>query len=138
MQTRLRLSDHFVIEEFDCNDGTHVPKQAEQACRDMARLVLEPLREKYGPCTINSGYRHSSYNDRVGGARNSQHVYNNTPFSIACDVSFRHGNVDRWKKDGAKLLKKVFGGGGVGRYPRGNFVHFDSRRQVGLVTWEGP
>lgn len=37
--------------------------------------ILDPLREAYGrPVYVNSGYRSSALNKKVGGSKNSQHM----------------------------------------------------------------
>ncbi len=82
MATRKRLSKNFTIEEFDCHDGTHVPAAAIPALEELCEYILEPLRAKYGPCTVMSGYRTRSYNANTrGSARYSQHIYDDTPGS---------------------------------------------------------
>ena len=94
--TRLRLSTHFVIEEFDGHDSkhSHVPKVEIPASRLCVHL-LEPLRAKFGPCTVTSGYRTGEHNDRIpGAAKHSQHIYNHGPSSIAVDVRFASGSVE--------------------------------------------
>jgi uncharacterized protein YcbK (DUF882 family) len=131
MSTRLRLSPHFTVEEFDCHDGTRVPDAAIPALRELCQNVLEPMRAKYGCCTVLSGYRHKAYNASIGGARFSQHIYDDTPGSVATDIRFATGNPVRWAR-GARwrfgaLRRWLRGGrGGVGCYPAQNFVHVDS------------
>ena len=40
----------------------------------LCHMVLQPLRDKFGPIRINSGYRCPELNDAVGGVKNSQHM----------------------------------------------------------------
>jgi hypothetical protein len=47
--TRHRLSKHFVVEEFDCHDGTKVSARDYNGLEYLCRQFLEPLRKKYGP-----------------------------------------------------------------------------------------
>lgn len=66
------LSPHFNRAEFDCHDG-------QIAHPDPALIAaLERLRTICGnkPCRIVSGYRDPAYNRSIGGAYNSQHLYN--------------------------------------------------------------
>lgn len=67
-----RLSPHFRREEFDCKDGTRAKPSPELIRK------LEVLRGLCGgrPLYIVSGFRTASWNARVGGARNSQHLHN--------------------------------------------------------------
>lgn len=74
-QSRMRLSPNFAIEEFDCHDGTRVPAAAVPGLREWCRVWGEPLRARFGPVRITSGYRTARYNASVGGASASYHRY---------------------------------------------------------------
>jgi uncharacterized protein YcbK (DUF882 family) len=130
--TRLRLSPHFCIEEFDCHDGTHVPKAAIPALKELCTLMLEPLRAKYGSCTVNCGYRTASWNARTpGSATHSQHIYDQHPNSVAADVTFSSGGVPQWAASArwrvtTKPEWTKGGRGGVGDYPSACFIHVDN------------
>jgi peptidoglycan hydrolase-like protein with peptidoglycan-binding domain len=39
--------------------------------------ALDAYRQRYGPTKVTSGYRDIKHNQKVGGARNSQHLYGN-------------------------------------------------------------
>lgn len=129
--TRKRLSRHFTIEEFDCRDGTRVPESAIPALKELCEYMLEPLRAKYGSCTVLSGYRHRAYNQSIGGARFSQHIYDDSPGSVAADVRFRRGSVRAWTRSAtwrfaARQVWRRRRRGGVGTYPASGFMHVDS------------
>lgn len=129
--TRHRLSDHFVVEEFDCHDGTRVPTAAYPALEELCKHMLEPLRAKYGACKVLSGYRHEAYNRSIGGARYSQHIYDQGPSSVAADLRFEKGTPASWARSarwrfGAKNVWRRAKRGGVGYYPNSGFVHVDS------------
>lgn len=115
------LSPHFKVQEFHCKDGTHVPKAAVPALKKLCEEVLEPLRERFGPCTVMSGYRPTVYNKRIGGARFSQHIYDLHPATVAADLIFARGRPSEWADAAEPLLQR----GGLGRYP--GFLHVDSR-----------
>lgn len=117
-----RLSRNFRVAEFHCNDGTHVPGAAIPALRRLCREVLQPLREEFGPGTVNSGYRTRSWNRKVGGETNSQHIYDDGPGSVAADVRFARGNSRQWHAAADRLIGN---GGGLGLY--GTFIHCDNR-----------
>ena len=55
--TRCKLSEHFVVEEFDCHDGTKVASREYDGLTALCNIYLEPLRNKYGSVHINSGFR---------------------------------------------------------------------------------
>jgi hypothetical protein len=88
-KTRHRLSKHFVIEEFDCHDGTRVKSREFAGLEYLCRQFLEPLRRQFGACSVHSGYRTRDYNRQIGGAANSFHIYPaHDGNDQAVDVSF--------------------------------------------------
>jgi uncharacterized protein YcbK (DUF882 family) len=135
--TRLRLSEHFLIEEFDCHDGTHVPRVAEPYVINLARRVLEPLRTQFGVVIVHSGYRDLAYNQRIGGARSSFHIYELRHGRYpAADVECGSGSVRDWHTFVDELQHKWSPPhGGLGFYPQGGFVHVDSRPYI--ARWDG-
>jgi hypothetical protein len=127
----LRLSAHFVLAEFHCKDPqrTPVPAAAIPALKRLVDVVLEPMRGKFGTCTVHSGFRTDSKNAQVGGATQSQHLYHRTPNDVAADITFAHGTPQEWAAEGDRLLPQ----GGVGRYK--TFVHVDNR--TSRARWKG-
>jgi uncharacterized protein YcbK (DUF882 family) len=122
----VRLSPHFDTQEFACHDGTPVPRHAYDDLRRLAELYLEPLRERFGPVTILSGYRTPAYNREVGGAPASFHVYSQGRWGAAADVRARRGEPRTWHRYLASLDP-----GGLGLYP--HHVHVDNR--AGHARW---
>ena len=56
--------------------------------------VLQPVREKFGVITVNSGYRSPQLNGKVGGSKTSQHC-----FGEAADfeqLGTPNGEVSTW------------------------------------------
>lgn len=51
----------------------------------LSRIFLQPIRDKFGPVAILSGKRSIQLNDAVGGADNSDHLYES--FSAAVDFT---------------------------------------------------
>ena len=120
------LSQNFVLAEFHCCRGhcakESVPANAVPALRRLVTQVLQPMRDRFGRCTVHSGYRNASHNQHVGGAPQSHHRYDVRPDAPAADVSFVNGSVNEWAAEARRLLGNV---GGVGRYPSSGFVHVD-------------
>jgi uncharacterized protein YcbK (DUF882 family) len=127
-----QLTQHFHSREFDCHDGTPVPRAAIPALKELCEHMLEPLRAKYGPCKILSGYRTRAWNASTpGSARYSQHIYDDTPGSVAADLRFERGTPAQWARSarwrfGFKSVWRRKGRGGVGQYNNAAFVHVDS------------
>jgi Uncharacterized protein conserved in bacteria len=78
----MKLTENFELKEFTRSnnaerlniDNTPNEEQIENLRRLCVR-VLQPLREAYRkPMYINSGYRSSELNKRVGGVATSQHL----------------------------------------------------------------
>ena len=95
------------------------------------------MRTKFGACVVLSGYRHELYNARIGGARHSQHIYEQGFESVAADLRFAKGTpgaVGRRGEDGYGQAR-TGGKGGVGRYDRSGFCHVDNR--LYKADWTG-
>jgi hypothetical protein len=131
-----QLTPNFKATEFYTHDGTPCPMRAEKAMIALCRDFLEPMRKKFGQCIILSGYRHERYNAAIGGARHSQHIYEQSYESVAADIRFRKGTPRTWATE-AKRLRRVNrkGKGGVGLYVRSGFVHVDNRNYT--ADWTG-
>jgi len=135
--TRQRLSKHFVVEEFDCHDGTKVMKRDYDGLKLLCKVYLEPMRAKYGPLTILSGYRTAAYNRKIGGASQSYHVYTiHDGNDQACDIKCAKGNPTQWRSTLNWLRNhKMSGKGGLGLYVRSGFCHIDLRDYA--ANWRG-
>lgn len=125
--TRHRLSEHFIVEEFDCNDGTKVASREYDGLESLCKVFLEPLRDKYGAVTINSGFRTHNYNASIGGASGSYHVYNEHDGNDqAADIVCAKGTPSQWHSTLKSIrANKRNGNGGLGLYS--TFVHVDIR-----------
>lgn len=116
---------YFNVSEFDSPDekGSGI-----NMCPEFLKL-LDVVREKFGkPMKINSGYRTSEHNDKIGGVKNSSHA------KIPCkavDVSIS-ASADRWKF--IKICYEL----GITRIGIGNtFVHIDcDTEKPGKLMWD--
>lgn len=110
---------NFKVSEFACKDGT------DEILID-SELVekLQVLRERVGrPVYVNSGYRTSEYNKKVGGVENSQHLYGK-----AADICVSGVNPSVLFE-----FAKQAGFRGIGLYSWG--IHVDTREHK--ATWKG-
>ncbi len=123
---RTILSRHFTLEELACKCGectTHI--------NDInANLIyqLQKLRDNFGlPINIASGYRCEKHNEKIGGAKHSQHLQGR-----AVDISTKNLSA----ADKYRLIQQVFRlgsfhGVGIG----GNKLHVDVRLGNTPVFW---
>lgn len=65
------LSPHFQREEFE-PDGP-MPEDCVETYRQLCLQILEPLRARFGPLRITSGWRPPLANAAAGGCPHSQH-----------------------------------------------------------------
>ena len=76
----MKLSEHFALAEFTRSESAKrhgVSNEPTPEHLDNIKLlcekVLEPIRVKFGPLNISSGYRSKALNHYIGGALKSQH-----------------------------------------------------------------
>lgn len=102
-------AEHFALREFQCSDGTPILALHPALLRGLSRL-----RSEFGVAVrVTSGFRTAAYNERIGGADESRHLY-----GLAADVAVQGvppSDVAQWAE------RQEFGG--VGRYDR--FTHLD-------------
>lgn len=117
----MQLSKNFAIVEFMCKDGTPVPLKYLANVQELANN-LQVLRDYLGePIRLNSAYRTPTYNQRIGGAKSSQHL-----LAKAADITVK----SKTPKQLAAIIEKLIGQGkmkqgGIGVYP--GFTHYDVR-----------
>ena len=114
LERDVKLSANFCVSEFACNDG------GGRVLFDMELVRrLQGLRDYFKrPIVITSGYRTRSYNDIIGGAENSQHIYGR-----AADIKVIGTGSDEIAAAAIRL-----GFRGVGIYE--TFVHVDVRESL--------
>ncbi len=107
------LSTNFKVKEFACKDGS------DKILIDTELVeVLQKIRDHFGkPVTINSAYRNSAYNKKIGGVSNSQHTKGTAADVVVSGIK---------PEDVAKYAEYIMPNkGGIGLY--GSFVHVDVR-----------
>jgi hypothetical protein len=73
----MNLSPHFTLSELTRTSSgvANVPNAAEtKALEALCSSLLEPVRAKFGPVSIHSGYRSKAVNEAIGGSKTSQHM----------------------------------------------------------------
>lgn len=116
-----KLSANFKVKEFACKDGSDVVFVSPELVD-----VLQKIRNHFGkPVNINSGYRTPTYNKKVGGVAQSQHLY-----GTAVDV-YINGVTPKAVAEYAETL--LGNKGGIGIYS--SFTHIDVREAK--ARWKG-
>jgi hypothetical protein len=101
---------------------------ADEIVANLSKLavnVLDVVTRRLGKVTVHSGLRPPYYNARIGGAKNSQHMYGR-----AADITvagYSPAQVHAYVRDNIPAAK------GLGRYP--GFTHVDVRPQGNRNTW---
>lgn len=126
----MKLTKNFSLSEFDCKDGTPVPKKYIGNAQEVANN-LQVLRDVLGvPVRITgSGYRTPAHNKKVGGAKTSQHLT-----CSAADINADGYTPLRLANKIETLIKQgKMKQGGIGIYK--TFVHYDVRGTA--ARWNG-
>ena len=124
----MKLTKHFSLKEFACNDGTPVPEQYLDNVSDLA-ANLQTIRDFFNaPVAVNSGYRTLPYNTKIGGAKNSLHLK-----AMAADITVEGFSASQVHAAIEGLIRVgVLRNGGLGRYR--TFCHYD----IGKARrWDG-
>lgn len=117
----MHLTANFHSEEFNCKDGTPVPKLYIGNMRVLAKN-LQVLRDELDePVHLNCAYRTPTHNKKVGGVANSQHLT-----CAAADITCK----SKSPKELAAVIEELISAGkmtegGIGIYA--GFVHYDIR-----------
>jgi len=134
------MADHESLQEFLRQRGIYHFTASEICPRSVPNRESWPniiptlryatvLRQRFGPCTVTSGYRDPVHNREVGGARRSLHLSFN-----ALDCIFESGTPEEWAEAALELGLRTFGG--VKCYD--TFAHLDTRNLVfGRLPWRG-
>lgn len=113
------ISAHFDRREFDCPDGQIAhPDPRLLVCLEHLRSIVSARYGRQTPLRIVSGYRDAAYNARVGGAKDSQHLYNR-----AADIPAGYCTIAEAEQAGFT---------GIG-HNHGRVVHVDVRASARVV-----
>ena len=123
------MTKNFTIHEFQCHDGTQVPKNLIPNVEELAKN-LQVLRDFLGePLSILSAYRTPAHNAKVGGKPNSMHLQ-----AMAADLTCKSKTPKQLHAIIEKLIvDKKMKQGGLGLYK--GFVHYDIRGRK--ARWNG-
>ena len=76
----MKLSKNFTLAEYIKSQTAlrhHIDntpsEEHQEAAKELFEHVVQPVRDRFGPTVINSGYRGPELNERVGGSPSSQH-----------------------------------------------------------------
>lgn len=126
----MKITDHFIRQEFDCRDGTEYPSKWIQERLVPLCNALEIIRHASGGTIhIISGYRTEKHNKRVGGASSSQHLTGRAVDMMSKEMSaLKLGALIE-----TLIAEKMIPDGGLGVYR--NWIHYDQRGS--RARWRG-
>lgn len=117
-----KLSENFKVREFRSRDG------ADEILIDEKLVnLLQKMRDRFGVINISSAYRTKSYNKKVGGVSNSQHLY-----GLAADITIS----DNSRLEEAARFAEKLGFTGIGldsKYQK--FIHVDTRKSKSFFRY---
>lgn len=118
----MKLTNNFSLSEFKCKCGKcEMPPEVLKNVSELAKN-LQVLRDYIKePITINSGYRCSEHNKKVGGEKNSQHLLGKAADIVVKGKKTLYINILIETLIGDKKMKN----GGLGIY--NTFNHYDIR-----------
>jgi len=129
-----RLSPHFTLRELVVThhrhlDNTPTPEVIERLAR-LCVAFLEPVRKRFGPLYVTSGYRSPEVNRAVGGSKVSAHQYGCAADFVSMNGHSTIAIVD-WVVDVSGLpFDQV-----IDEYSStSNWVHLGAVRPVGRQT----
>lgn len=123
----MQLTKNFNLSEFASKDGAITPPIVIEKLKLLANN-LQVLRDYLGkPITINSGYRSPLHNVKIGGAKNSQHL-----FGKAADIVVE-GYTPKQVFDAIETLQAQGKMSIGGLHAYNTFVHYDIRGH--LARW---
>lgn len=118
----MKLTNNFSLSEFKCKCGkcempTEVLTNVIQLAKQL-QVIRDVIKK---PITINSGYRCEAHNKKIGGEKNSQHLFGKAADIKVTGVSSLQVNktIEQLVKDGKIKI------GGLGLY--NTFNHVDIR-----------
>lgn len=103
----INLSQHFTLRELVTTSHREIDNRPSPEIVERLKILaldfLEPIRLKFGPIRINSGYRCPTLNTAIGGAKESAHKYGCAADLIPLDKRFTTTDVVRWIVDESGL-----------------------------------
>jgi len=131
LNKKLGPSKHLSWSELSCRDGTPYPVEWRGTRAIELAAAFEKIRNIYGkPIRVISAFRTPEWNKKIGGAKNSQHLYGR-----ALDLLPPEGiSAEQFYFD-IRYFATSFGITGLGRYK--TFVHIDTRPSKKLIVWTG-
>lgn len=110
----MMLSKNFSLDEMTRSSTAkskridNTPNEAQiEFMVELCQSVLQPIRDKFGPVKVNSGFRSAKLNTAIGGSTSSQHCGLN---GAAADIYFQLGRAEvfHWIKENLRFDQLIW------------------------------
>lgn len=98
IKSKIPNAENFTYEEFissnkakELNIDNIPSKKYWKNIELLAQNILQPVRKKFGPIRITSGFRSLKLNTAIGGSKTSNHLYGN-----AADIEIINKNISQF------------------------------------------
>ena len=141
----MMLSPHFSLAELTKSSTAsrlnidNTPDNAQiEALKLVALSILEPIRERYGAFTPNSGFRCQELNTAIGSSPNSQHIKGQAVDVEVVGVD--NYNLACWCQDNLKfdqLILECYDGSPHSGWVHISYIENKNRSQVLTISSKG-
>jgi zinc D-Ala-D-Ala carboxypeptidase len=144
----MQLSKNFFLGEFTKSQTAtrfgleNSPTQDQiAALTDLAKNVLQPVRDQFGPVTISSGFRSAALNRAIGGSSTSQHSRGEAADFEAVGIS--NLRVAEWIRDNLEFDQLILEGFNPAQGANSGWIHVSyttsgqNRKQVLTARFVG-
>jgi len=134
----MKLSKNFTLDELivTSTSGSNIPPGIhKEKLLYTANYLLQPIRDKWGPVVVNSGYRSQAVNTAIGGSSTSQHCKGE-----AADI--RTPTADLWEVylwilDNLSFGQCIYEEKGVAKWIHISLPRVDKPNQQALLFKDG-
>lgn len=130
-----RLSPNFTLREFLRSAAArrlgikNVPTEEQiENMRALAQNVLEPIRTRFGPYRLTSGFRSTALNKAIGGSSKSQHSKGEAADGEPLNHRYTNVDVVNWVQGNVEFDQLILEYYDPAEGPRSGWIHVSYKR----------